>query len=554
MQQNKARPKTRRNKRQRLIEGDDDALDTGMVERTQVDLPTGSYQQRRIVPVRLENPGPTDGGSNASGDIFDQSDSYGPATGDTDVAYNIDLSNESEIPTITPRARQRKDQAFYMQEFVSRVDYLLQALLSREALPDGMCGKCNDRLGRWRCRECFLAKPLCRSCMRHTHMDQPFHRIEQWTGTFFQHANLWQVGIYIRLYHKDSTRCQYLEWQENQLESFQEIKDKEDEVTKEPNLTQSFNNDRQDDCREDADANYNDDAAAAADDKFLNLLDRLYDSGNNFEDNPNFIMEEDDDIGLFDPEADICNEELNSSTAIPVPAAAVWPAIATPLSDGLNNPYVRIIHTNGVHHLPLVSCSCSGDEGLSGSLIYAGLMPTSFIRVKTLFSLAVLDQFRYSNLEMKASAYQFFQMLRRITLPMAPGSVINFYHELRRLSRLWRWMKKLKWAGFGHKEADPMNVTPGELGIFCPACPQPAINLPDDWSTDKNKWVYRRFFVADGNFKADHVKQKSAAPDLWLSDGGGMMTRRAEYKEFLLTATERLTVSNNPVSVVYAGR
>ena len=106
-------------------------------------------------------------------------------------------------------------------------------------------------------------------------------------------------------------------------------------------------------------------------------------------------------------------------------------------------------------------------------------------------------------------------------------------------------MKKLKWAGFGHKEADPMNVTPGELGIFCPACPQPRINLPDDWKMDQNRWVYKHFFVADGNFKADHVRQKRVAPDLWLSDGGGMMTHQVEYKEFLQTAINRLTVSSS---------
>ncbi|KAF8808486.1 hypothetical protein BYT27DRAFT_7222929 [Phlegmacium glaucopus] len=64
-----------------------------------------------------------------------------------------------------------------------------------------------------------------------------------------------------------------------------------------------------------------------------------------------------------------------------------------------------------------------------------------------------------------------------------------------------------------------MDVAPGELAVFCPACPQLGTNLPDNWLMDKNCWVYRRFFVADGNFKADH----------------------AEYKDFLRTATEQLT-------------
>jgi len=54
-------------------------------------------------------------------------------------------------------------------------------------------------------------------------------------------------------------------------------------------------------------------------------------------------------------------------------------------------------------------------------------------------------------------------------------------------------------------------------------------------------WVYRRVVVADGNFKADHVRQKNPADDLWLSEGGGMMTSRDRSKEFLETAQERST-------------
>jgi hypothetical protein len=45
-----------------------------------------------------------------------------------------------------------------------------------------------------------------------------------------------------------------------------------------------------------------------------------------------------------------------------------------------------------------------------------------------------------------------------------------------------------------------------------------------------------RFFVADGNFKADHVRQKNPENDIWLSKGGGMTAKRDEYKEFLRTA------------------
>jgi hypothetical protein len=221
-------------------------------------------------------------------------------------------------------------------------------------------------------------------------------------------------------------------------------------------------------------------------------------------------------------------------------------AATIPNRDALNNEYVRVVHTNGIHHIALVYCSCRGHENIITDLIYAGWVPTSFIRIRTIFTAAVLDRFRYCNLEMRSSAYQFSQMLRRITNSLNPARVVNLYQELRRLSRLWRWLKKLRWAGYAQKTGKPLTPKPGELGIFCPACPQVGINIPDNWKDDPNSsWVFRRFLTVDGNFKADHVRQKSAADDMWLSDGLGMTTKRSEYIEFLKTAKERKTVSVN---------
>ncbi|KAF8952217.1 hypothetical protein BDZ97DRAFT_2066652 [Flammula alnicola] len=212
-----------------------------------------------------------------------------------------------------------------------------------------------------------------------------------------------------------------------------------------------------------------------------------------------------------------------------------------PTADAFNNSYVRVVHTNGIHHLAMVSCRCRGPDQLPVDLVACRLLPASFHRIRTLFSAQALDYFRLCNLELKASAYQFYQLLRRLTMPMAPADVVDLYNEFRRMSRLWRWMKKLKWAGYGHNGKDPMNVGPGELANYCPACPQPGINLPDNWKEDLNRAVYQRVFVADGNFKADHVRQAKPSKDVWLSEGGGMAPTREEYFAFLKIAIERLT-------------
>ena len=125
---------------------------------------------------------------------------------------------------------------------------------------------------------------------------------------------------------------------------------------------------------------------------------------------------------------------------------------------------------------------------------------------------------------------------------MAPDTVPNLYHELRRMSRIWRWLKKLKWAGFGHSDEKTTVPNTSELANFCPACPQVGVNIAEDWALDPQMWVYQRSFVADSNFKADHVWQRKDN-DLWLSEGGGMMSVHSEYNDFLSKAKERSTVS-----------
>jgi hypothetical protein len=269
-----------------------------------------------------------------------------------------------------------------------------------------------------------------------------------------------------------------------------------------------------------------------------------------------------------------------------------------PRMDAFKNPFVRIIHVNGVHHLPLITCSCRGADQIPADLMFHGLVPTTFSQFRTLATSEVLDHIRYTNLDLKASTWQYHRLLRRQTQPLPVEGNIYLYKELRRLSREWRWMKKLKWAGYGHgtflNEArqqwtadtanvqsttvpsgtgpgtgpgpiwsmqesvniveasqlpidlgDPLQPKAGSMANFCAACPQVGVNLCPDWDKDPNRWVYTRFVVLDGNFKADHVRQQADDnDDIWLSNGGGMFAKQEDYHEFIRTARQRRSVSH----------
>ncbi|KAF9548795.1 hypothetical protein CPC08DRAFT_593260, partial [Agrocybe pediades] len=212
-----------------------------------------------------------------------------------------------------------------------------------------------------------------------------------------------------------------------------------------------------------------------------------------------------------------------------------------PASDILQNLYVRVVHTTGIHHIAMVTCACHGEESIPMDIIASKFMPSSFKRIRTLFSTDLLDNYRLCNLELKASAYHFYNFLRRITTPLAPSDVVNIYDEFRRMTRLWRWTKKLKWAGYGHNNKDPLQAGKGELANFCVACPQDGKNLPPDWKQWSEKWMFRQTLVADGNFKANHVRSSNPDTDVWLLDGGGMAPNRHDYTDYLLHAKNKNT-------------
>jgi CxC2 like cysteine cluster associated with KDZ transposases len=457
-----------------IVDDTPDALDTGIFERT-----AGSTSKKIFVPQNVE-PSVTDkavAGPANRAPLETRSALWEETAGPANV---------EPLDDIPPKNKEPKRQYYYLKEFASRVDDLLQALLGQEALPnDGRCIQCAHKPGRWRCKDCTVAPLLCRACMRHDHKNNPLHRVEFWTGNHFRAAALWEVGAFILVPHSNEPHlCPTLTWQLNTLEALQGFKDRADAINS-PNDNHEMSGTGIG-LNDDEVVAERDTADAMALEEQMNAEQMAFEAAWFTQDldaqDPNIENDEENEAA----DADV----TNIAQYLPEPDDLIIPDPTLPVQptrDALNNLYVRVIHSNGVHHIGLVTCSCQGGGQLPVNLMYAGFVPTSFTHVRTLFTTGVLDLFRYSNLELKASAYQFFQLLRRLTSPMAPAEVINFYHELRRLSRTWRWMKKLKWAGIGHKQIDAMEPAMGELSIFCPACPQIGINVARNWLCDPKR-------------------------------------------------------------------
>ncbi|EAU86504.2 hypothetical protein CC1G_10226 [Coprinopsis cinerea okayama7 len=196
---------------------------------------------------------------------------------------------------------------------------------------------------------------------------------------------------------------------------------------------------------------------------------------------------------------------------------------------------VTVVHGNGVHHLPFLYCSCLDAPEPEVQMLRLGFYPATSKDIRTVFTFSMLDEYLLETIECYTSTHHYYSKLRRLTNEPYPDTVADRTRELRRVGRQWRKLKELKRHGYGHRTEEPGK---GDLALFCAACPQPGVNLPEDWKQDKDDWKYTRSFVADGNFTCIHRKQKNSDVEVGLKNGEGYMTETRRYRKHLATAKE----------------
>ncbi|KAF8259676.1 hypothetical protein EI94DRAFT_1614829 [Lactarius quietus] len=200
------------------------------------------------------------------------------------------------------------------------------------------------------------------------------------------------------------------------------------------------------------------------------------------------------------------------------------------------NMMLTIVDQNGVFEHEVIFCVCSEDDIKDELLLHGGLFPATFKSIKTVFTFSVLDDFLRDNLECKTTAQQYYSKLQSTTSKMFPNLVPNMYKQLLRASRQWRDLKNRMEQGLGHQEGK--DIREGAMSVFCPACPQPGINLPDDWSMRYEPKQLIRTFIMDGNFSTEHMKHRSREKDIALSAGMGFMADPEPYKAHLWTGRQ----------------
>ncbi|OJA09031.1 hypothetical protein AZE42_11088 [Rhizopogon vesiculosus] len=221
-----------------------------------------------------------------------------------------------------------------------------------------------------------------------------------------------------------------------------------------------------------------------------------------------------------------------------------------------NDDFV-IMDNTGIHKVALDFCGCGTMQTHIKQLLHARLFPATVTDPKMAATFRVLEQFHVLSFELKASAFEFYQGLARLSdnVGIDPPKAHLLFSFLRMVHE-WRILKLLKRSARGHYSDGVQSTGEGDCAVICPACPQPGKNLPNDWrdAPPDSRWLYGLFFAIDANFRLKRKHVSSSASDPGISKGWAYFVEESAYKEYLEghkhTSQERSTcVSHNAVNM-----
>ncbi|KAK0433192.1 hypothetical protein EV421DRAFT_1741782 [Armillaria borealis] len=168
--------------------------------------------------------------------------------------------------------------------------------------------------------------------------------------------------------------------------------------------------------------------------------------------------------------------------------------------DSCSNPTTPIllihIHVNGIHTSRFGFCRCQAlPEGLP---------------------------YKEEHLEGKVSVYDFVGALRRYTDNVFPYDIPDVSKQLRHAFHVWNLMKMQSQLGQSHGIDDVLTrQPPGNLVVWCTACPEPGFNMERGWETTSKCFMHlnQLNLGLDGNFHLNKLKKKPESDDISLFQG-----------------------------------
>ncbi|KAJ7430256.1 hypothetical protein B0H11DRAFT_2263932 [Mycena galericulata] len=208
-----------------------------------------------------------------------------------------------------------------------------------------------------------------------------------------------------------------------------------------------------------------------------------------------------------------------------------------------------VINVNGFHPVAVDFCGCA-NEAAAGDrrqqVLRRSWFPATHREPQTCGTFRALETFHIMTLQGKVTTYDFYSGLEKLTDNTGLEKLKDRYKSFMRMMREWRHLIMLKRGGRGNDGKRKVAETqPGELAVTCPACPQPGVNLPDDWdsASGEDRYLYILYLAIDACFRLKRRLVSSEAKDPGLGTGWAYFTEDPPYRKYLLTVTDQKEMS-----------
>ncbi|KAG1784907.1 uncharacterized protein HD556DRAFT_1451293 [Suillus plorans] len=141
--------------------------------------------------------------------------------------------------------------------------------------------------------------------------------------------------------------------------------------------------------------------------------------------------------------------------------------------------------------------------------------------VKTAATFRLLHHFHILSFESKASAFEYWQTLSRLSDNSGIDPPKDRYEALLRMIKEWRNLTLLKRFGRGH-DPEGLNLVPARSFVLL---------VPSQFCV--NRWLYGLFVAIDANFRLAQKNVSSDIADPGLSNGWSYFIEEKGYKGFL---------------------
>ncbi|KAJ7742535.1 hypothetical protein B0H16DRAFT_1314086 [Mycena metata] len=196
-----------------------------------------------------------------------------------------------------------------------------------------------------------------------------------------------------------------------------------------------------------------------------------------------------------------------------------------------------IVDDNGIHSTRLAFCGCHElPPNKVDQLMRSQLFPATTRQPETAFTFNMLKRFQLHNLESKKAAYDYLGAIRRLTDNSFTADVVNPYAAFLRVVRVFNYLTSKKRAGQFHSiDLILAHRPPGNLIVWCPACPEPGFNSdPNCPETPHSlRHLNQSQRTLDGNFQCNQFNKNTDPDDVSLCAGKGYFPLDSEYKKYL---------------------